>query len=108
MALPDINTFSLAVPTYSTAGEIVTDQNLSPFSKAKAIGILQASNNSTDGLVTWPSIARAAAGAGVGYIAATLFGKTVGAIFGGLSQPSMRRLKTLGVVAGMLKGTGAI
>ena len=96
------------IPVAHTIGMISTDPMLSSYQKAQAINFVQSAQPSGSGIISWPTVSRAAVGAGIGYAAATLFGKALDTVFGGLSSPSQRKLQGAGTIAGILMNTGAI
>lgn len=101
--------FGFGIPANHTYGMIMADPLLSPIEKARALSIVDdAADANRTGMITWPNVARAAAGAGVGYAGATLFAKVVDGVFGGISQQSQRRLQATGVIGGILKATGVL
>lgn len=96
------------IPVNHTIGMIRTDPLMSPIQKAQAISMLERAQPSGSGIIGWPTVSRAAVGAGIGWTAATLFGKALDTVFGGLSTPAQRRLQGAGTIAGILLNTGAI
>lgn len=97
------------IPIHYTLQQIDNDPYLSPYHKAIAARHIQeAAGPQRSGLISWSDVRRAAVGAGVGYTGAKLFGKTLGAIFGGIPTGVQKRLTQSGVVAGMLVNTGIL
>jgi len=102
--LPD----GYGIPVAHTLGMIRTDPLMSPVEKAKAMALVEAAQPKKTGIISWPTVTRAAVGAGVGFTSATLFGKALDTLFGGLSSPAQRKLQGAGTIAGILINTGAI
>ena len=96
------------IPVAHTMGMIRTDPLLSPIQKMKALSIVEAAQPKRTGIVSWPTVTRAAVGAGLGFTSAALFGKALDTLFGGLSAPTQRKLQGAGTIAGILLNTGAI
>ena len=99
---------SMGIPAHYTAQQIDNDPYMSPMEKAKALMIIEQASNGRPGLISWRDVSRAAIGAGIGYAGATLFGKVLSGIFGGIAPSSQRRLQQAGTVAGMLVNTGVL
>ena len=98
------------IPVHHSIGMIYNDPVMGTMEKAKAVSYLYDAHQGSEGtgLVSWGDVSRAAIGAGVGYGAATLFGKAVGGIFGGLPDSTQKKLQTTGVLGGILMNTGAL
>ena len=99
---------SMGIPAHYTAQQIDNDPYMSPMEKAKALMIIEQASDGRPGLISWRDVSRAAIGAGIGYAGATLFGKVLSGIFGGIAPSSQRRLQQAGTVAGMLVNTGVL
>jgi hypothetical protein len=87
---------------------VLTDTNLSTTQRAVAVKTLtQAAQVSRDNTLNTQDLIRGAVGAGVGYGAATLLGKTLGAVFG-LPSNTQQKLSQIGAVGGLLNGLGIL
>jgi hypothetical protein len=87
---------------------VLTDTTLSPTQRVVAIkSLTQAAQGDGGGLISTKDLIRGAVGAGVGYGAATLFGKTLGAVFG-LPAQTQQKLSRIGAVGGLLNGLGIL
>lgn len=112
-AFADYDTFlppgyQQSVPAHYTLAQIDNDPYLAPNQKAIASMHIMNASGGQPGLITVNRLTQAAVGAGIGYASATLFGKVIGGIFGGLAPVTQRRLQQAGTVAGLLVNTGAI
>jgi len=96
------------IPVAHTMGMIRTDPLMSPIQKMKALSLIESAQPKRTGIISWPTVTRAAIGAGIGFTSATLFGKALDTLFGGLSSPAQRKLQGAGTIAGILMNTGAI
>ena len=83
--------------------EIDSDPYLSPQEKARLLRITAAAGSGPTGIIGWQDIARGATSAGVGYVGASVIGKTMDAMFG-LKPSSYKKLQHAGIAAGVLKG----
>ena len=97
------------IPVHYSANMLYEDPVMDPMQKSRAIGYLYSANQNTSkpGLISWGDVSRAAIGAGVGYGAATLFGKVLGGVMA-LPSSTQKKLQTAGMVGGMLVNTGAL
>ena len=102
------NVPGFGVPMHSTMSSIAADPYLDPIQKSKALNIVSRAAPQRSGIISWPTISQAAVGAGVGFTSATLFGKALDTVFGGLSAPTQRKLQQAGTLAGILINTGAL
>ena len=89
------------------AGTLITDPILNPAEKATAFrtlaGAMQSRND--QGLITTGDLVRGAMGAGLGYAAGSLVGRTMGAVFG--APPELQQtLGRIGLVGGLLRASG--
>lgn len=98
---------SQGIPAAYTRGMILDDLVLDPMDKARAIAVIDEAGNGP-GLLTPGNIARAAVGAGAGYLGASLLARALDGIFGGIGSQTRGRLQAAGVIGGILKNTGAI
>ena len=95
-----------SIPVSSTRREILSDPFLSSSEKAQALTVLDGTQPS--GLISWNDVVRGAVGAGVGYVAGDLFGRTLFTVFGRIEPKTQRALKNTGIAAGILRGTGVL
>lgn len=95
-------------PAGYTVGQISDDPYLSYNEKIQAIGLLREASGDGYGTVTAGDVARAAVGAGIGYVAGKALGHTLQAFFGEISPQAQRVMQGAGVIAGALKNTGAL
>lgn len=95
-------------PANYTKQQIENDPYMGPMAKAVAVDLIDNASRGKSGLITWSNIANAAVGAGIGYASGSLFGKTLDAVFGGLSPKTHKRLQQTGTVAGLLMNTGVL
>jgi len=96
------------IPARYTMQQLDADPYMGPASKARLKALIERGSSGKSGLISWGDIARGAVGTGIGYGTAALAGKTLGAIYGGVSPIVQRRLQQAGAVAGLLSGTGIL
>jgi hypothetical protein len=95
-------------PVNQAISTVLTDTGLNTVQRVLAIkAIGEAAQKKQDSLITSADLVRGAVGAGVGYGVATMFGKTLGAVFG-LPAQTQRRLSQMGAVGGLLNGIGVL
>ena len=87
------------------ATTLINDEGLTPAQKAVTLDMLAKATSKSPGFgFTTNDLVRAGIGAGLGYGAATVTGKILGAVFG-LSPSSQRKLSNIGAVGGLLRAT---
>lgn len=91
-----------------TRGQVMADPNLSPFEKAKVVGILEKADPDGMGMADPPSLAGAAFNSGLGFAAGTAFARIMSGMFGGLSESTQKTMQSAGVIAGLLRETGVL
>lgn len=106
--LPNLVNRQPKIPVHYTAVQIANDPNLSYYERARLLEILDNADASGSGLLTGRNIVSGAVGAGVGYLAARALGGVMSTVFGTLDNKTRNTLQGIGMVAGMLKNTGAI
>lgn len=107
--LPEDRTRGFGIPAHYTIQQIDSDPYLSPLAKARASMIVQnAAGPQRTGLISWHDVTRAGVGMGLGYAGASLFGRVLDGVYGGLPPAVNKRLKLGGVIAGLLLNTGVI
>lgn len=90
----------------SAAQTLAMDSSLSPVQKAIAINMVREASKDKGGIgFTTTDLVRAGIGAGLGYGAAAITGKTLGSVFG-LNPKTQKTLARIGAVGGLLKATG--
>jgi len=99
---------AMGFPAHYSIAQIENDPYLSPVDKAKAVSVIDEASGGRSGLVGWDDIARAGVGAGIGYAAASLFGKVLSGVFGGLDRGTQKKIQASGALAGLLMNTGVI
>ena len=94
-----------AIPVSHTRMQLLDDPFLSVREKSD---IIQALDNTgkRSGMITTSQLIKGGIGAGLGYASASVMGRAVGAMFGGLETKTQKRLQRAGVIAGVLRGTG--
>lgn len=99
---------AMGFPAHYSIAQIENDPYMSPVDKAKAVSVIDEASGGRSGLVGWDDIARAGVGAGIGYAAASLFGKVLSGVFGGLDRGTQKKIQASGALAGLLMNTGVI
>lgn len=113
-AFGDYDTFlppersGVGFPAHATAYQIENDPYLSPVVKAKAMNLIGMAAQNKTGLIDMTDVTRAGVGAGLGYATASLFGKVLDGVFGGLDKSTRNKLQMGGAIAGLLMNTGII
>lgn len=87
------------------AETIVNDKAMSPAQRAYALQLVNNAAKEKGGLFSTGDLVRAGVGAGLGYGAASLTGKTLGLVFG-MSGPAQKTLARAGALGGLLRATG--
>lgn len=87
------------------AGTVMSDPTLTPVQKALGMQIVADAAKETGFYFTTPDLVRAGIGAGMGYGAAYVTGKAMGAVFG-MSPDAQKSMSRLGALGGLLRATG--
>ena len=98
----------MGIPSHYTMQQIDNDPYMSPQEKSRAMMVINHACDGRPGLISAEDVSRAAVGLGIGYASASLFGKVLSGIFGGIGDQAQKRLTQAGMVAGMLGNTGVL
>lgn len=96
------------IPSRATAYQIENDAYTDPVTKAKLLYMIDTASDGRPGLISVKGLTNAGVGAGLGYAAASLSGKVLGGVFGGLPPSIYKRLQQAGIVGGILMNTGLL
>jgi len=98
------------VPVDLARDTIANDRFLTGTEKNDTINILNLghglSGNGLKGTMSTRDVVGGALGYGVGGVSAKLLGTVIGGTFGGIKPKTLDKLKNMGSIAGMLRGTG--
>ena len=98
-----------SIPVGQAIDTISRDPYISVGGKHSLNTVLQQANSGRrQGLIGWGDVARTAIGFGLGRTGATVLGKTLSYITGGISPQGQKRIAQMGGLAGALGGAGVI